>query len=51
MLEHSGLAEKIGYEYLFPTVHAGAQAFLAQQVTDATESGEKQIEHAAAVPN
>ena len=29
MLDRSGVTEKIGREHLFPTVHAGAQAFLA----------------------
>lgn len=28
MLERTGVAERIGAEYLFPSVHAGAQAFL-----------------------
>lgn len=31
MLERAGVAERIGTERLFPTVHTGAQAFLAQQ--------------------
>ena len=30
MLDRSGVTEKIGREHLFPTVHAGAEAFLAQ---------------------
>jgi high affinity sulfate transporter 1 len=31
MLERSGVSEKIGRQHIFPTVHAGAQAFLATQ--------------------
>jgi MFS superfamily sulfate permease-like transporter len=31
MLDRSGVAEKIGRQHIFPTVHAGAQAFLATQ--------------------
>jgi high affinity sulfate transporter 1 len=31
MLDRSGVSEKIGRQYIFPTVHAGAQAFLATQ--------------------
>jgi MFS superfamily sulfate permease-like transporter len=31
MLERTGVAEQIGAAYQFPTVHAGARAFLAQQ--------------------
>jgi len=31
MLERTGVAERIGAEHLFPTVHAGAQSFLAAQ--------------------
>jgi high affinity sulfate transporter 1 len=31
MLDRSGVAEKIGKQHIFPTVHAGAQAFLATQ--------------------
>jgi len=34
MLELCGLAEKIGSEYLFPTVHAGALAFHASSAAD-----------------
>jgi high affinity sulfate transporter 1 len=30
MLDRSGVTEKIGREHLFPTVHAGAEAFVAQ---------------------
>jgi MFS superfamily sulfate permease-like transporter len=30
MLDRSGVTAKIGREHLFPTVHAGAEAFLAQ---------------------
>ena len=31
MLDRSGVIEKIGRQHIFPTVHAGAQAFLATQ--------------------
>ena len=31
MLDRSGVTEKIGRQHIFPTVHAGAQAFLATQ--------------------
>ena len=31
MLDRSGVTEKIGRQYIFPTVHAGAQAFLATE--------------------
>ena len=31
MLDRSGVSEKIGRQHIFPTVHAGAQAFLATQ--------------------
>ena len=31
MLDRSGVAEQIGKQHIFPTVHAGAQAFLATQ--------------------
>jgi MFS superfamily sulfate permease-like transporter len=31
MLDRAGVAERIGREHIFPTVHAGAQAFLAEQ--------------------
>ena len=39
MLDRSGVTEKIGRQHIFPTVHAGAQAFLATQPR-ATESRE-----------
>ena len=31
MLDRSGVTDKIGRQHIFPTVHAGAQAFLATQ--------------------
>jgi MFS superfamily sulfate permease-like transporter len=36
MLERTGLAERIGKEHLFPTVHAGARAFVERQRGSAT---------------
>lgn len=34
MLERTGVAERIGEAHMFPTVHAGIQAFLAASPTD-----------------